>query len=257
MADFDRWAPYYDLVHDGLPGEAEFYVGQAVRSGGPVLELGAGTGRLAIPMTMSGIKVVALDNAAEMLMVLGEKAALIGPMAGKVWPVAGDMRRFQLKMQFPFIAMAYRTFMHLDSIEDQRACLAAVARHLAPEGHFMLNVWHATPERLAGMARAQADWRIEGVFPLEGGIRLTHRHRARYDVSARRMHEEHHFLAEGPPGTEGWEDYLPLVRTWSDPPEMISLIEEAGMEVKTMFSDFACRPWHDGAEEAIFVCVKR
>ena len=60
MAEFDAWARYYDLIHEGLPGEAEFFVGQAARLGGQTLELGCGTGRLAVAMAMSGADVVGL-----------------------------------------------------------------------------------------------------------------------------------------------------------------------------------------------------
>ena len=78
MADFDVWAAYYDLVHKGLPGEAEFYLGQAVKRGGPVLEVGCGTGRIAISMAMSGLDVTGIDNSAGMLALCREKMAAVG-----------------------------------------------------------------------------------------------------------------------------------------------------------------------------------
>ena len=77
MAEFDSWAAYYDYLHPGLPGEAEFYGGQALRRGGPVLEAGCGTGRLAILMAMSGLKVTGVDNSAAMLAVCAQPNATL------------------------------------------------------------------------------------------------------------------------------------------------------------------------------------
>ena len=113
MTEFDAWAPYYDLVHKGLPGEAEFYVGQAVRLGGETLELGCGTGRIAIPMAMSGVCVRGLDNSPAMLEMCREKHRAVGETPGALTLIEGDMRDFSLDKRFGFVALAYRTFMHL------------------------------------------------------------------------------------------------------------------------------------------------
>ena len=82
MAEFDAWAEYYDIIHQGLSGEAEFYVGQAVRIGGRTLELGCGTGRIAIPMAMSGVAVTGLDRSDAMLAICREKLSAAGPLSG-------------------------------------------------------------------------------------------------------------------------------------------------------------------------------
>ena len=92
--EFDGWAPYYDLIHKGLPGEAEFYVGQAVRIGGPTLELGCGTGRVAIPMAMSGVDVIGLDLSPRMLELCREKSEAVSPLQGSIELVEGDMATF-------------------------------------------------------------------------------------------------------------------------------------------------------------------
>ena len=141
MAVFDGWAEYYDLIHQGLPGEAEFYVGNAMRQGGRTLELGCGTGRLAIPMAMSGVDVVGLDNSKAMLDCCREKLAEIGDTPGRLDLVQGDMRAFAFAGCFELAVIAYRTFMHLLTNEERRACLSAVHRHLAAGGVLMMNYW--------------------------------------------------------------------------------------------------------------------
>jgi SAM-dependent methyltransferase len=256
MAEFDRWAPFYDLVNEGLPGEAEFYVGNAVRSGGAVLELGAGTGRLAIPMAMSGVRVIALDNAVAMLQVLQEQERSLRDMPGRVWPVAGDMRALAFDHCFAYIAMAYRTFMHLENDAERLACLTGVARHLAPGGRFMANVWRPARGRLAEIVPAHARWRVAGTYPVGEGDSLIHRFRAKYDSTARRMAEEHHFIVRNNAQNIVWEEKVPLTRYWCEPREICALMNTAGLVVEALFRDFDCNPWREDAEEAVFVCQK-
>lgn len=254
MTEFDRWAPFYDLTHLGLSGEDTFYVGNAVRSGGPVLELGAGTGRLAIPMAMSGVRVAALDNATAMLRELQEKRSCLGPIPGRVWPIAGDMRDFALAQSFALIVAAYRTLMHLRNEEERRACLACITRHLAPGGRFMANVWRPSPRRIAELAEAHAHWQVAGVYPDGEGHTLTHRFRADYDQADRRMAEAHEFVMRNAHGELLWEERVPLTRFWCEPSLLRMLMEEAGLVVEAVFRDFDCTPWQEDAEETVFVC---
>lgn len=82
ITEFDRWAPYYDLIHNGLPGEAQYYLSEALRSGGEVLELGCGTGRVCILTVFSGLRVTGLDISPRMLVLCREKLAALGAPPG-------------------------------------------------------------------------------------------------------------------------------------------------------------------------------
>lgn len=255
MAEFDAWADYYDLIHQGLPGEAEFYVGQAVRIGGPALEIGCGTGRVAIPMAMSGVDVTGLDVSAAMLDVCRDKLRAAGPVPGSLDLVQADMRAFDLGRTFAFIAMPYRTFMHCLTPEDQRACLGAVARHLAPDGVFILNVWAARPSLIAPHVGAgAAGMRLSGIYPLDDeGHRLAHFCASRYTESRQELAEDHllHLLA--PDGAVEHTQYLSLVRAWLTPREMEHLVLACGFSVEAVFGDFDCAPFGPASTEMVWV----
>ena len=76
MSVYDEIARLYDPWSRSVVEDVSFYVDEAVRSGGPVLELGVGTGRIAIPIAAVGIQVVGVDLSEGMLEVARERAEL-------------------------------------------------------------------------------------------------------------------------------------------------------------------------------------
>ena len=75
---YDNIARLYDPWSRSVVEDVSFYVDEAVRSGGPVLELGVGTARVAVPIAAAGIEVVGVDLSEGMLEVARERAALAG-----------------------------------------------------------------------------------------------------------------------------------------------------------------------------------
>ena len=117
-------------MHPGpLQGDIEWYCRKAVESGGPVLELGAGTGRVTIPIAEAGIRVSALDLDAGMLGRLRQKAATLPAEAqSRVTVHHGDMRSFALDEQFALVIIPFRAFLHNLTRDDQLATLRQRAR---------------------------------------------------------------------------------------------------------------------------------
>ena len=148
--DYNAWAEWYDVLHAAAPpGEVEFYVEQAKQAGGPVLEIGVGTGRIAIPTAQAGVDVTGIDLEEAMLEKAREKVANAGPLPGKVKLVQGDMRDFDLGRTFPLVAIPGRTLLLARSSADQWKALKRAAAHLAPGGKLVFNVFNPTPELLA------------------------------------------------------------------------------------------------------------
>jgi SAM-dependent methyltransferase len=258
MAEFDTWADFYDLIHKGLPGEAEFYVGQAVRIGGATLEIGCGTGRIAIPMAMSGVDVTGLDNSKAMLDICRAKKRAIGKTDGKLKLVEKDMADFDLGMEFDFIAMAYRTFMHLLTVQEQRTCLECVRKHLKEDGVFILNLWAARPSDIAQNAGSQqSGFHLAGRHPIpDTECDLVHYCSSHFDEHCQRITEEHLLHEVDERGTVLSTSTLPLVRAWATPREMEHLLRAAGFEVEALFGDFDCHPLSSTSTEMIWIVKK-
>lgn len=251
MSVYDRWADYYDMVHQGLPGEAEFYVGQAVRIRGRTLELGCGTGRIAIPMAMCGVDVIGVDNSASMLAVCDEKRRHMEPLKGTLRLVQADITALGFVAVFDYIAMPYRTFMHLLTPSDQRACLEGVRDLLADDGLFIFNTW---VPRIPEADAAQADASLHRVdcYAFDGG-RVEHDFAVTYDREQQWMHEQHQLTERDDRGGAVKTSMLELVRRWTSPAEIQEQAVAAGLAVEALFGDFDCNPFDHYSTEMIWV----
>jgi ubiquinone/menaquinone biosynthesis C-methylase UbiE len=152
MSDADAYdqsvASSYDAEYAVLrdrSGDQAFYADLARASGGPVLELGCGTGRVILPIAREGLACVGLDRSENMLDVLRAK----GP-PDHLRLVRGSMSAFDLgEARFPLIFAAFRVLQHLYTVDEQLAALACVRRHLAPGGRFAFDVFAPHPARTA------------------------------------------------------------------------------------------------------------
>lgn len=126
-------ARFYDL-DNGWTEDREFCL-KLARGCRSVLDLGCGTGALALRVADAGAAVVAVDPARAMLDVARAK-----PGAGRVRWVETDARGLDLGQRFDLIVMTGHAFQVFLTYADRAACLAGIARHLAPEGHFIFDM---------------------------------------------------------------------------------------------------------------------
>jgi SAM-dependent methyltransferase len=162
MADFDRFARFYDLDYDVFQDDVPFYLGLAELTGGPVLELGCGTGRLLAPLARAGFEVTGVDASSGMLQVAGGKVAGLGkPAAQRITLVQADMRTVALPQQFRLAFIAFNSFLHLTNMQDQLRALRAWHQALVPGGLLAIDVDNPHPQPLAeidGRLEVQNRW---------------------------------------------------------------------------------------------------
>ena len=143
-------ADFYDQVelYQRRP-DVGFYTALATEHGGPVLELGCGTGRVLLPTARAGVEITGLDLSDGMLSACRSKLAGEAPdVQGRAHLHRGDMRSFGLGRRFGLVTIPFRPFQHLLTVEDQMACLACAHRHLAPGGVLALDVFNPSLPRL-------------------------------------------------------------------------------------------------------------
>ena len=126
-------------------GDLEFYLDLGRRTGGTVLELACGTGRVLIPLARADFDVVGIDLAEGMLAEARRKSAAEGLSAK--W-IHGDIRDFDLSRQFGLIYIPNNTLCHLLDRTDFIACMACVKRHLRSDGRFVVEVFVPSQELL-------------------------------------------------------------------------------------------------------------
>jgi SAM-dependent methyltransferase len=132
-------AALYDHEYRRRRDDVRHYGRLAEEIGGPVLDLGCGTGRLLLPLLREGIEVVGVDASEPMLRRCRERLAQAGKHAQLH---RGDFRRLALGRRFPLVVCAFNTFMHLYERTDVERFLAVVRKHLAPDGVFAFDVMH-------------------------------------------------------------------------------------------------------------------
>ncbi|GEM45015.1 class I SAM-dependent methyltransferase [Deinococcus cellulosilyticus] len=125
-----QYAGYYDDIHH--------YARMADRIHGKVLELGAGGGRVTIPLARRGHAVTALELSSGML----DYARFYAQQEGvEVQWVQGDMRDFDLSDTFDLIIAPFNALMHLYTPKDQKKALDSIVKHLAPGGTLAFDVY--------------------------------------------------------------------------------------------------------------------
>ena len=148
MNDYTPFAELYDLFYDDFDADIPMYTGFAGRTGGPVLEIGSGTGRVALALAEAGYAVVGLELSDAMRSIAARKAEQAG-VAAQAQFVAGDMRRFKFEQYFGLVVVPLNTFLHNLTLDDQLATLAGVKKHLRPGGLLVLDCFNPDPAHAA------------------------------------------------------------------------------------------------------------
>ncbi len=144
--EFDPIAHFYDADDGRLQEDIPALLWFAQETGGPILELGVGTGRLALPLAQAGFEVTGVDNSPGMLALA---RARLAPFAAQTRLVQCDFRDLDLDQTFALAYCGFNTFLHLIETEDQAAALRCWRRHLRADGLLALDVYNPDLARLA------------------------------------------------------------------------------------------------------------
>ena len=255
MTSYDGWADVYDSIYAYVREDIPFYVQEASRSGGPVLELGCGTGRVNLSIAQSGIDIVGLDNSEGMLEKARGKARLLEDGHGRVDLRMGDMRAFSLDRTFPLIIIPFRGFLTLLSVEEQVRCLTAIKKHLGPDGRLIFNIFVPDPQML--VEDEDAAFHLRDVTDPKTGRTFVIWQQTRVDtynqvLSVRLIVDE--IDQEGAVGKRFYRDYR--IR-YAHRIEILHLLERCGFEVVDLYGDFDYSPFDEDSGEMVWVARPR
>lgn len=253
--NYAAWAEWYDVVY-ATEGDAEvdFYIGLARKYGGPVLEIGAGTGRIAIPTASAGIEVMGIDLSPEMLGVARQRAIAAKPK-GKIEFAPGDMRDFDLGRQFKLVIIPARTLLLATTQESQLVTLANAARHVAPGGMLALNVFVPDPHMLADTNRSPFFW--DDVKNPANGRRCLLWALNKFDANEQ-LNEGLQIIEElGDHGEVLRKAYLDVHLRYVYPSELRLMLEKVGLEIVDEYGDFFESPFEFHSSEQVCVCRVR
>ena len=224
---YDPIARIYDAWSRSVTEDVPFYLEEARRSGGPVVELGVGTGRIAIPIACDGIHVIGVDSSPGMLDVCAEHAKLAGV---ELDLRLGDLCEPPVDERVPLVIIPFRSLLHLRSDDERRRGLRAVRRLLDEEGRFVFDVFSPSREDIE---ETHGRWleREPEIFE-----------RADWDEEKRTLTLS---VREG-------EAASTMELAWLGADEWQALLESEGFEIDACYGWFDRRPYR-GGEDTIWL----
>lgn len=256
MNQYDTHSKLYDALYLGLPGEKEFYVSEALKIGGDVLEIGCGTGRITIPIAQSGVDIIGIDNSEGLLAEGKEKISKIKQIPAEIELLYGDMRNFSLDKKFDLIIIPYRAFLHLHTPEDQKTTLRNIHKHLKDSGKLIMNMFFPRIDVIDSNMNKLGN-AVKQVKVLEDKNKKIVFYDSRSYSSYNQLINQY-FIAEelNEEGIVTSKQYFPLTLRWVNRFEMEHLFELCGFKVENLFGWFDKRPFSDESEEMIWVAKK-
>lgn len=252
---YERIAHWYDVEHDLFQDDAECYVSliQAAATGAArVLEVGAGTGRLAAALALAGHQVTAIEPSGPMrARMVSRLGRLPEKVARRVRVVAGGAPELGLPAEserFDIVLLAQSLLAHLLDPAEREEALDAVAQHLRPEGQLLIDIDLAGPRRLretAGQLWWQGAWSLA-----DGAGELSHFVTAqptRDPAVARVLHIYDHCGADGLVRRVTAE--VPLATL--EPGEVELAVRHAGFHLSSVYGDYALTPFDATSERMI------
>src|SRR5215831_20380212 len=226
MSEYDTWAPVYDAWASDMTEDVAHYVSLAREAEGPIVELMAGSGRVAIEVVRkTGKPLLGIDSSPAMLEIARERAAGL-PLELRL----GDVRELELEEPAALVYVPARSLLHLHGWHEKRRVFERVAASLRPGGRFAFNAFafsHTIAARLDGTTQEQS-----GVV-----------HTLRYFPPDNRIEIER-------------EDATTLRLWWATKSEWDGLIEVAGLEVEALYGGFEREPFDDTSLEFVYVTRK-
>ena len=229
MSAYDPIARLYDPWSASVIEDVSFYVDEALAADGIVVELGVGTGRIAIPCALAGAHVIGVDSSRGMLDVCAQRAGEAGVDA-RLDLRLGDLRRPPVDEPVPLVTCPFRAYLHLHDDAERLEALRAAHALLLPGGKLVFDVFTPSQE---DVEETDGRW-----IEREPGIE----ERADWDLDAQTLT----LSVRGPQGASS------MVLWWLEPQRWQALLAEAGFSVEACYGWFDRRPFA-GGEDSVWV----
>ena len=249
---------FYDSV---LPyvnrGDITYYVNESLRKGSSVLELGSGTGRVAIPMARAGLKVVGLDASSWMLRAFKERLKNEPEDIRSLIELRQEnMRNFDLNKKFPTVILPFNTFLHMQNSAEQLSVLKCAHKHLEKDGHFLFDVFNPSLGLLTE-DEYLGEFGHEPEVHLPDGRKFVRCHRiVERDLPNQSLDLEIIYYVTDSEGRE--EKMIHEFRLrYLFRFELEHLLDRGGFQLTSLFGDFEQTPFGETGDKLLVVKAKR
>jgi SAM-dependent methyltransferase len=258
MGEIDPYqvsAKYYDDAYATVATliDQPFYLDLAKTIGGPVLEMGCGTGRVLLPIARAGIEIHGLDNSAAMLQVLRDRFSREpAEVQSHIVIHEGDMRSFRGPQTYPLVTIPFRPMQHMYTLQDQLAALKTAAFHLKEDGRLAFDVFFPKFEgsmAKTGAEQLELEWEVAS-HPgqmIRRYLRTESLDRVNQNFTATFLYR----TCDGEAVIQ--EETAPLKMSYYSYPQLRALFLLAGLEVVEEYGSFDKRPLDNQATDMVFV----
>ena len=248
---WDDYAPFYDWENARTLGRRDvpFWRNVARNVGGTLLELGAGTGRISIPLARAGVPVVGIDRSEPML-ARARQRVVRAKLQRRVRLVRGDIRFLPFARRFEMVLAPYGMLQSLLRERDLQATLAAVHGVLKKGGTFGVELvadlpsWQEYEKRIS----------LKGWRRRPGGAHVTLTETVRQDRKKGLTIFDQEFTERRGPKTQS-RTFSLAFRTLTVP-QMVRRLEKAGFEVTALLGDYKGREWDPRADVWVILARK-
>lgn len=249
----------YDWEYRRRRDDVRFYSTLADERGGPILDLGCGTGRLMVPLLRAGHVVVGIDRAPAMLArAVGRVGRLAPRFRRRAVLLRGDLRQLPVRRRFQFAIAAFHTIQHLATDRELARFFADIARTLRPGGWFAFDTF-APNARFLARANAPGDQRTGRRW---ARARFKHPTTGRpteysesYRLAGRLLTTTFHYRAVGPGQRRPRAPHrrVELAHRLLGPDEVARVVAGSGLTVIATWGGFDWRPLDTETEQHVFL----
>ena len=233
----------YDALHKNYNADNRFIFSIAKKIGAPVLELAAGTGRLASGILDLGFKYTGIDISRDFIKV----AKQTYPHNAEFF--CADMRSFNLKKKFKFIFIGFNSFLHLYNKKEAISCLKSVKKHMGNGGVFLISIFIPDPSFLYRTKNKL--YPATDVFDFNGDkcqFMEKNKYNSETQVNSLKWYLKRNDKIEK-------EEYCFELRMFY-PHEMDIIINKAGLMIKKKYGDYNFSPLNSDSSLQIYLCER-
>ena len=248
---WDEYAPFYDWENARTLGRRDvpFWRQLALNASGSVLELGCGTGRIAIPLGRAGVSLVGIDRS-EAMLARARQRVRRSRLQSRVRLVRGDIRRLPFVAPFALVMAPYGILQSLLHERDLKATLSAVNDVLEPGGTFGMELVADLPSWQEYRKRISlTGWRAR-----KGGSRITLVETVRQDAARKLTIFDQEFSEQQ--GRRRRTHTFSLTFRTLTVPQMARRLQRAGFEITALLGDYRGAPWDPRADVWVILARK-
>jgi SAM-dependent methyltransferase len=239
-ARWDHVASFYDTYVQATL-DIPFFLQEATKSSGDVLELMSGTGRVSIPLARAGIRLTCVDNAPEMLAILRQKLTK-EDLSAQVQVYEMDVRELALHRQFDLVLIPFHSFGELISTTDQEKALARIYEHLFGQGRFICTL-HNPSQRLRSV---NGQLQLVGTYPdNEHQTTLLFWSLSSYEPTTHIVHISQFYEQYSDRGVLQEKRLFQINFVLLQREDFAMLAKSAGFKVLALYGDYSYAPFDD------------